>query len=41
MKYEEMTLDVAQQIEAQSSILATSFKSVLHRFGEGSTNSEG
>ena len=40
MKFEEMTLDVAQQIELKADI-GDVFKSVLHRFGEGSTNSNG
>ena len=39
MKFEEMTLDVAQQIELKADI-GDVFKSVLHRFGEGSTNSK-
>ncbi len=33
MKFEEMTLDVAQQIELKADI-GDVFKSVLHRFGE-------
>ena len=40
MKFEEMTLDVAQQIELKADI-GDVFKSVLHRFGEGSTGSNG
>ena len=40
MKFEEMTLDVAQQIELKADI-GDVFKSVLHRFGEGSTNPNG
>ncbi len=40
MKLEEMTLDVAQQIELKADI-GDVFKSVLHRFGEGSTNPNG
>ncbi len=40
MKFEEMTLDVAQQIELKADI-GDVFKSVLHRFGEGSTNANG
>ena len=40
MKLDEMTLDVAQQIELKADI-GDVFKSVLHRFGEGSTNPNG
>src|ERR1044071_6991128 len=40
MKFEEMSLDVAQQIEIKADI-GDVFKSVLHRFGEGSTNPNG
>ena len=40
MKLDEMTLDVAQQIELKADI-GDVFKSVLHRFGEGSTNPDG
>ena len=40
MKFEEMTLDVAQQIDIKADI-GDVFKSVLHRFGEGSTNPNG
>ena len=37
---EEMTLDVAQQIDVKADI-GDVFKAVLHRFGEGSTNPDG
>jgi hypothetical protein len=40
MKFEEMTLDVAQQIDVKADI-GDVFKAVLHRFGEGSTNPDG
>jgi len=40
MKIDEMTLDVAQQVEVKADI-GDVFKSVLHRFGEGSTNPNG
>ena len=40
MNLEEMTLDVAQQIDVKADI-GDVFKAVLHRFGEGSTNHEG
>ena len=40
MKFEEMTLDIAQQIELKANI-GDVFKSVLHRFGEGSTDRNG
>ena len=40
MKLEEMTLDVEQHVEVKADI-GDVFKGVLHRFGEGSTNSKG
>jgi hypothetical protein len=40
VKFEEMTLDVVQQIEVKADI-GDVFKSVLHRFGEGSTGPDG
>jgi hypothetical protein len=40
MKFEEMTLDVVQQIDVKADI-GDVFKAVLHRFGEGSTNPDG
>src|SRR6201987_1106982 len=40
MKLEEMTLDVEQHVELRADI-GDVFKSVLHRFGEGSTNQNG
>ena len=40
MKFEDMTLDVAQQIDVKADI-GDVFKAVLHRFGEGSTNPDG
>ena len=40
MKFDEMTLDVSQQIELKADI-GDVFKSVLHRFGDGSTNPNG
>ena len=40
MKLEEMTLDVEQHIEVKADI-GDVFKGVLHRFGEGSTNTKG
>src|SRR5664279_243391 len=40
MKFEEMTLDVAQQIDVKADI-GDVFKAVLHRFGEGSTAPDG
>jgi hypothetical protein len=40
VKYEDMTLDVVQQIEVKRDI-GDAFKAVLHRFGEGSTTPDG
>ena len=40
MKLEEMTLDLEQHVEVKADI-GDVFKGVLHRFGEGSTNSKG
>src|SRR5436190_3208892 len=40
MKIEEMTIDVEQQVDIKADI-GDVFKSVLHRFGEGSTNPNG
>jgi hypothetical protein len=40
MKLDEMTLDVNQQVEVKAAI-GDVFRSVLHRFGEGSTNPKG
>jgi hypothetical protein len=40
MKFEELTLDVVQQIEVKRDI-GDVFKAVLHRFGEGSTGPDG
>jgi len=40
MKLDEMTLDVEQRVEVKTAI-GTVFRSVLHRFGEGSTNLKG
>ncbi|HEY4362401.1 MAG TPA: SRPBCC domain-containing protein [Bryobacteraceae bacterium] len=40
MNLEQMTLDVAQQIEVKADI-GDVFKAVLHRFGEGSIGPEG
>jgi len=40
MKLDEMTLDVEQRVEVKAAI-GTVFRSVLHRFGEGSTNLKG
>lgn len=40
MNFEELTLDVTQQIEVKADI-GDVFKAVLHRFGEGSTNADG
>jgi hypothetical protein len=40
MKIEQMTLDVEQHIEVKADI-GDVFKSVLNRFGEGSTNQAG
>jgi len=40
MKPEEMTLDLAQQVEIKAAI-GDVFRSVLHRFGEGFTNPKG
>lgn len=40
MKIEEMTLDIEQHVDVKSDI-GDVFKSVLHRFGEGSTNPNG
>jgi hypothetical protein len=39
MKLEEMTLDLEQHVEVKADI-GDVFKGVLHRFGEGSTNSK-
>jgi hypothetical protein len=40
MKLEEMTLDVEQHVEVKAAI-GDVYKSVLHQFGEGSTNPNG
>jgi len=40
VKYEDLTLDVVQQIEVKADI-GDAFKAVLHRFGEGSTGPDG
>ena len=40
MKLDEMTLDVEQQVEVKAAI-GSVYRSVLHRFGEGSTNLKG
>jgi hypothetical protein len=40
MNLEQLTLDVTQQIDVKADI-GDVFKSVLHRFGEGSTNPNG
>lgn len=40
MNLDQMTLDVTQQIDVKADI-GDVFKSVLHRFGEGSTNPAG
>jgi len=40
MKIEEMTIDVEQHVEVKADI-GDVFKSVLHRFGEGSTSPNG
>ena len=40
MKYEDLTLDVVQQIEVKRDI-GDAYKAVLHRFGEGSTTPDG
>jgi len=40
VKIEEMTLDVSQQIDIKADI-GDVFKSVVHRFGEGSINPNG
>src|SRR5436190_21083065 len=40
MKIEEMTIDVEQHVDIKADI-GDVFKSVLHRFGEGSTNPNG
>lgn len=40
MTLEEMTLDIEQHVEVKAAI-GSVFRSVLHRFGEGSTNPKG
>ena len=40
MKIEEMTIDVQQHVDVKADI-GDVFKSVLHRFGPGSTNPNG
>ncbi len=40
MKLDEMTLDVEQHVEVKAAI-GSVYRSVLHRFGEGSTNLKG
>jgi len=40
VKYEDLTLDVVQQIEVKRDI-GDAYKAVLHRFGEGSTTPDG
>lgn len=40
MKFDDMTLDVAQHVDVKADI-GDVFKAVLHRFGEGSTNPAG
>ena len=40
MKLDEMTLDVNQHVEIKAAI-GDVYRSMLHRFGEGSTNSKG
>ena len=40
MTVEEMTLDIEQHVEVKAAI-GSVFRSVLHRFGEGSTNPKG
>ena len=40
MKIDEMTIDVEQHVDVKADV-GDVFKSVLHRFGEGSTNPNG
>jgi hypothetical protein len=40
MTVEDMTLDIEQHVEVKAAI-GSVFRSVLHRFGEGSTNPKG